>query len=69
MPFTFDKRDGRVNIFNLDCLLPDAREHFFVPLSALEQNDQSGFLIDKLNEEHLTKILIPEVEISGGVLI
>jgi hypothetical protein len=69
MPYTLDRNDGRINIFNLDCLLPDASLHLTVPLSALEQNDQSGFLIDKQNEAHLTKILIPEIEISGGVIV
>jgi hypothetical protein len=31
----------------------------------MEQNDQSGFLIDKQNEDYLAKIMIPEVEILG----
>jgi len=69
IPFTLDKNNGYIDIFNTECLLPDPYKHLSIPLSAMEQNDQSGFLIDKENEDYLAKIMIPEVEILGGEII
>ena len=63
MPFTLDKRDGYIDIFNLDCLLPTPPEHLTIPISAIQLLDETGFVIDKLFEDYIVKIQIPEVEI------
>ena len=63
MPLTMDKSDAKIDIFNINCLLPEPPPHLEVPLSAIELLDESGFIVDKLNEDYIVKTQIPELEI------
>ena len=63
IPLTMDKHDGKIDIFNIDCLLPEPAPHLTIPVSALQQLDESGFIIDKMGEDYMVKGQFPDVEI------
>jgi hypothetical protein len=63
MPFTLDRHNGYIDIFDINCLLPEPPQHLTIPISALQLLDETGFIIDIDEEDYIVKILIPEVDI------
>lgn len=63
VPYTLDKDKSNINIFDLNCLLPEPPEHLPIPISAIQLLDEQGFIIDIEREDYIVKMQVPEVVI------
>jgi hypothetical protein len=63
MPYTLDKEKSNIDIFNLDCLIPEPPKHLPIPISAIQLLDETGFIIDMDREDYMVKMQVPEIAI------
>jgi hypothetical protein len=63
LPYTLDKEKSNINIFDLNCLIPEPPEHLPIPISAIQLLDDQGFIIDIDREDYIVKIQVPEIVI------
>ena len=63
IPYTLDKAQGEIGIFNLDCIFGTPPLHLPIPINAIQLINLEGFIIDRENEDYIVHFQHPNPSI------
>lgn len=63
IPYTLDRVNGEIAIFNLDCIFTTPPLHLPIPINAIQLINLEGFVIDRENEDYMVHFQHPNPSI------
>ena len=68
LPYTLDRGNAEISIFNLDCVFETPPLHLPIPTNAIQLINLEGFVIDKEKEDYMVHFQSPNPSISYSLL-